>query len=214
MGTKPKSSRQKTGGKSPSPGGQAKKKAKGRKTRPHSILLADLFLWISVVDECLYHPTGAFDRAAKTEGYGSLGNIANRLKVLEARFGKLFQENKLSSRYRSGVPTPRGAALAEIFVLIELLYSWAETLEQKGPFIEARKLKELILYLVPRRASRPRDQDDLDQSRISSSLVWRTRLFKTGLPHNPKSMAEWPTFGPSPIKLSARPSPTSSRSRS
>ena len=129
--TKPKSSRQKPGGKSPSPGGQAKKKAKDRKTRPHSILLADLFLWISVVDECLYHPTGAFDRAARTEGYGSLGNVANRLKVLEARFGKLFQENKASSRYRSGVPTPRGAALAEIFVLIELLYSWAENSRTK-----------------------------------------------------------------------------------
>jgi hypothetical protein len=99
-------------------------------------------------------------------------------------------------------------------VLIELLYSWAETLEKKRPFTEVRKLKELILYLVPRRARRPRDQDDLDQSRISSSLVWRGRLYKTGRPHNPKNMADWPTFGPSPVKSLGRPSTKSSRSRS
>jgi hypothetical protein len=215
MGKKVKNSRQTAEREKPSSQAPTGKKGKSRKVRPNSILLADLFLWISVVDECLYHPMGAFDRAAKTEGYGSLGNVANRLKVLETRFGKLFQENKSSSsRYRSGVPTRRGAALAEIFVPIELLYSWAASLEQSGSFTEVRKLKELILYLVPRRAPRPRDQDDLDTSRISSSGVWHTRLYKTGRLRNPKSMAEWPTFGPSPIKPPARPSPISGRSRS
>jgi len=94
---------------------------------------------------------GAFDRAAVTEGYGSLGNVVQRIKVLEDRFGLLFQPNKLPPRNRSGVPTKRGAALAEIFMLMELLFHWASTLEKSGSFTEVRKLKELILYLVGRR---------------------------------------------------------------
>jgi hypothetical protein len=67
MGTKPKNSRQNLGGKSPGTGGRVK--AANRRTRPHSILLANLFLCIRIVDECLYHPIGALSRAAKTEGY-------------------------------------------------------------------------------------------------------------------------------------------------
>jgi len=212
MGTKPKSLRSRRGDIAPSPKARAVKKPK--KQRPNSILLADLFLWINVVDECLYHPVGAFDRAAMTEGYSSLGNVVNRIEKLEERFGPLFRPNKLSSRNRSGVPTSRGAALAEIFMLIELLFHWASTLEKSGTFSEVRKLKELILYLVPRKALRVRDLADLDQSRISESLVWRTRLFKTGLPHNPKRMSRWPNFGRSPIKSQAGLSSKSARSRS
>ena len=101
MGTKPKNSRQKPGGKSPGTGGQPKKTAKNRKTRPHSISLADLFLLIRVVDECLYHPTGALGRAAKTEGYGSVGNVAQRLDVLENHFGRLFSRNSSSDPWRA-----------------------------------------------------------------------------------------------------------------
>jgi hypothetical protein len=228
MGTKPKSSRQKPGRKSPSPGWQAKKKAKDRETRPHSILLADLFLWISVIDECLYHPTGPFDRVAKTEGYGSLGNVAQRLDVLESRFGTLFYRNKRldvlesrfgtlyyrnsSSGYRSGVPTFRGAALAELFVVIELLYSLAPSLGKSGNLDELRKLKELVLNLAPRRARRV--PDDLDQNRIKASLEWRIRQLKTGRPHKHKKMSDWSTYGPSPVRPQARLSSTSARSRS
>lgn len=103
----------------------------------------------------LYHPTGAFDRVAKTEGYGSLGNVAQRLDVLESRFGTLFYRNS-SSGYRSGVPTFRGAALAELFVVIELLYSLAPSLGKSGTLGELRKLKELVLNLAPRGARRVR----------------------------------------------------------
>jgi hypothetical protein len=83
MGKKAKTAKRTAEREKPSPQTPSRRKVKARKARPHSILLADLFLWISVVDECLYHPTGAFDRAATMEGYGSLGNVANRLKVLE-----------------------------------------------------------------------------------------------------------------------------------
>jgi hypothetical protein len=134
------------------PSSKARFEKRPKKQRPNSIMLADLFLWINVVDECLYHPAGAFDRAAMTEGYGSLGNVVNRIEKLEERFGQLFHPNKLSSRNRSGVPTPRGAALAEILMLIELLFHWASTLEKSGSFMKVRKLKELILYLVRRKA--------------------------------------------------------------
>jgi hypothetical protein len=184
---------------------------KPKKRRPNSILLADLFLWINVVDDCHYHPVGTFDRAAVTEGYGSLGNVVQRIKVLEERFGPLFRPNKRSPRNRSGVPTQRGAALAEIFMLIELLFHWAST-DKSRTFTEVRELKELILYLVPRTAPRIPDQDDLDPSRIVRSLVWHNRLDRTGRPRNPKRMSEWPAFGPSPVKR--RHSSTSARSRS
>ena len=112
MGKKAKKSRG-TLREHPSPRAPTERKGKSRKTkartaRPHSILLADLFLWIGVVDECLYHPVGAFERAAKTEGYGSVGNVTQRLDVLENEFGMLLYRN-LSSGYRSGVPTFRGA---------------------------------------------------------------------------------------------------------
>jgi hypothetical protein len=149
-----------------------------------------------------------------TEWYGSLGNVVARIKVLEERFGPLFQPNKLSPRYRSGVPTMRGAALAEIFMLIELPFHWASTLEKSGTFTEVRKLKELILYLVPRTAHRVPDQDVMDPSRIVRSLVWRNRLYKTGRPCNPKRMSEWPHHGPSPVKPRVRHSSTSARCRS
>jgi hypothetical protein len=101
MGTKPRSSRQKTDDKTP-----ARKPKAEKKKRPNSILLADLLLWINIVDECLYHPVGAFDRAATTEGYGSLGNVVQRIEKLQERFGPLFQPNKLSPRYTSIGPLP------------------------------------------------------------------------------------------------------------
>jgi hypothetical protein len=212
MGTEPKSSRSRRGVVAPSPKPRAGKKSK--RQRPNSILLADLFLWINVVDECLYHPVGAFDRAAMTEGYGSLGNVVNRIEKLEERFGQLFRPNKLSSRNRSGVPTPRGAALAEIFMLIELMFHWASTLEKSGSFSEVRRLKEFILYLVPRKASRVPDSDDLisNNSRIGTSRVWSNRMHKTGLPHNPKRMSEWESIGKSPVKSQARLSSKTARS--
>jgi hypothetical protein len=217
MGKKTKIAKPTAKREKPSPEAPTRRKAKARKARPHSMLLADLFLWISVVDECLYHPVGAFDRAAVAEGYGSLGNVVQRLAVLEKRFGQLFRQGKVAGR-RSGVPTPRGAALAEIFVLIELLYSWAESLEKSGPkeisYIKVHKLKEFIDYLIPSMAPRRvRDQDVFGGSRISTSLVWSGRLHKTGRPGQPKHMTQWKRFGPSPVKLLHRSSPKSSQSR-
>jgi hypothetical protein len=58
--------------------------------RPHGIKLADVFLWITVVDECQHHPRGAFERAAISEGFKSEGNVQHRLLVLETLFRQLF----------------------------------------------------------------------------------------------------------------------------
>ena len=104
--TKPRRPRKKAGRKSRDLGVQTKK-AKDRKKRPHSILLADFFLWIRVVDEGLYHPIGGLDRAAMAEGYRSVGNVTQRLDVLESHFGMLLHRR---GSYRSGVPTFYGAA--------------------------------------------------------------------------------------------------------
>jgi hypothetical protein len=171
MGAKPTSSRKKSGDIAPRSKGQPRRKPK--KQRPNSILLADLFLWINVVDECLYHPAGDFDRAAVTEGYGSFGNVVQRIKVLEDRFGPLFQPHKLSPRNRSGAPTKRGAALAKIFMPMELLFHWASTLEKSGSF-EVRKLKELILSFRGRRPGcsgpgRSGSQQDLAEPGLAQS---------------------------------------------
>jgi hypothetical protein len=147
----------------------------------------------------------------RNEDYGSVGNVTQRLDVLENEFGMLLYRN-LSSGYRSGVPTFRGAALADLFAVIELLYSRALSLEISGFLDELlRKLKGPILDLAPRRARRV--GDDLDQNRIKTSLVWRTRQMKTGRSHDRKKMADWPTLGPSPVKPRTRLLPTYARSR-
>jgi hypothetical protein len=205
MRTKPRRSQKKAGRKSPDPG-VLTKKAKDRKTRPHSILLADFFLWIRVVDEGLYHPIGGLDRAAMTEGYRSVGNVTQRLDVLESHFGKLLYRR---GSYRSGVPTFRGVALAELFVTIELLYSRASSIGKSGFLDELYNLKKLILRLAPRDARRVRDDSD-HQPRIKASLVWRTRQLKTGRAHDRKKMSDWPPLGSSPVKPQA---PVASKGR-
>jgi hypothetical protein len=202
MGTKPKSSRQKAGRKSLDPGVQARK-CKDRRTRPHSILLADLFLWVRVVDECLYHPIGGLDRAAKTEGYGSVGNVSQRLDVLENHFGMLFYRN---GSYRSGVPTFRGVALAELFVTIELLYSRASSLGKSGFLDELHSLKQLLLRVTPSYAHRV--WDDSGQNRIKASFIWHHLRSKTWRGNEGKKMSGWPPYGPSPVRPRTRLSPS------
>jgi hypothetical protein len=81
-----------------------------------------------------------------TEGYGSVGNVTQRLDVLESLFGKLLYR---SGSYRSGVLTFRGATLAELFVTIELLYSRASSIGKSGFLDELHSLKKLILRLAP-----------------------------------------------------------------
>ena len=159
--------------------------------------MADLFLWISVVDECLHHPTGALERAAITEGYASVGNITQRLDVLENQFGRLIYRN--SAGFRSGVPTFRGAALAELFVVIELLYNNSSLLHKSGfPGDQLHNLKELIIPLVHREALRI--PDDKNSRRIRAAFEWRTRQLKTGRNHVHKKMPDWPKLSPSPVK--------------
>jgi hypothetical protein len=171
----------KTGTKGGTPKGrpQSKRRPPARKKgekRPHSVSLADLFLWITLVDECLYHPIGAFDRAATTAGLKNRGTVTQRVKVLEAHFGQLFANRDPSQRYRSGVPSYRGAALAEIFVLIEHLHRWAlEIYENRASMNELRDIKPFILHLIPAYAKRPIDESIMSD-RILMSRVWNKRL--------------------------------------
>jgi hypothetical protein len=149
-------------------------------SRPHSISLADLFLWITLVDECLFHPIGAFERAAVKEGLSNRGTVTQRVEALESRFGQLFAEREASQRYRSGVPSFRGAALAEIFVLIEHLYRWAlEIHENRASMNEVRAVKPFILHLIPAYARRPIDES-IEPDRIMMARVWVGRLSKAG----------------------------------
>jgi hypothetical protein len=179
---------------------------KKQRRRPHGLTLADLFLWITVVDECHYHPRGAFERAASTEGLKSGGNVQQRLLVLEKRFGKLFRNQKRTfilekrppeetegededlyrkiplKRYRSGVPTDRGAALAEIFVAIEHLYHYALSLGGKES--EAKTVIG-VKNAIFRRIEEPQIRREFDReifetgqrrNRITRTQAWSHRL--------------------------------------
>lgn len=146
---------------------------KKRISRPHSISLADLFLWITLVDECLFHPIGAFERAAVKEGLSNRGTVTQRVEALESRFGQLFAEREASQRYRSGVPSFRGAALAEIFVLIEHLYRWAlEIHENRASMNEVRAVKPFILHLIPAYAAPDRRVHRTGQDYDGAPLGW------------------------------------------
>jgi hypothetical protein len=164
-----------------------RKPGKVKSQRPHGITLADLFLWITVVDECQFHPMGAFERVAVAEGLKSGGNVQQRLQVLENRFGTLFQRPRpkrqktnpqeeesndakgsvietpspptFAKRTRSAVPTARGAALAEIFVTIEHLYHYALSLGGgQSESDNVLKVKKAIFRLLPSRIRRELDR--------------------------------------------------------
>jgi hypothetical protein len=236
MGKKPSSS-QKSVRQPSEAAAKSNKNAGDRKLRPHSISLADLFLWISVVDECLYHPIGAFDRAANAEGYGSLGNVVNRLQVLEARFGALFEEiaednpnvairlkvleARLGttlegigrSKRRSAVPSRRGVALAEIFVLIEQLYKFALSFDERERVHvrQLRKLKEDIFSSLSKEPLRAMDQEH-PWLRLGASSRWLSRLV-TSKAGGPRKVTEWAPLKPSQLKDLIHSSSSAGRSR-
>jgi hypothetical protein len=181
--------------------------------RPNNLTLADLFLWITVVDECQFHPAGAFDRAAVTETLKSPGNIQQRLVELEARFGKLFYDGhgirprpqkrarkpdgSRRRRNRSGVPSHRGAALAEIFVMIEHLYRWAVVLGPTEPEMNlVRGIKREVLALFPWPPIR--NLDNRGPDRIVRSFKWRSRLEARARSDNPGKLSDMPPLRPTP----------------
>jgi hypothetical protein len=167
-------------------------KKKGQ--RPHGVTLADLFLWVTVVDECQIHPMGAFERAAVTEKLQSPGNIQQRLKALESRFGILFQPlhkrgtsrkgakikswkkyelRPSTSRTRSGVPNGYGTALAEIFATIEHLYHYALSLKGSSDSANVSKIKNAVFSLVPSETQRDFDRATLEDGALGNR-IWRT----------------------------------------
>jgi hypothetical protein len=99
-----------------------------------------------------------------------IGQLQQRLKEMEKRFGPLFRKRvpkkktalEKKSRFdshaarkqnRSGVPNTLGGALAEIFVTIEHLYLYALTLKRAdgviNPFPEVIEAKRAILKAIP-----------------------------------------------------------------
>jgi hypothetical protein len=145
-------------------------KSKPKRTeRKHNITLADLFLWVTVVDQCQIHPRNGLEEASKAAKLKS-GQLQQRLKEMEKRFGPLFRKRvpkkktalEKKSRFdshaarkqnRSGVPNTLGGALAEIFVTIEHLYLYALTLKRAdgviNPFPEVIEAKRAILKAIP-----------------------------------------------------------------
>jgi hypothetical protein len=149
------------------------------------------------------------------EGFTAGGNLNQRLSELESEFWKLFFDSSkvrrrdkrpAGRRYRSAVPSLRGAALAEIFVLIEHLYRWATTIGG-WPEKEYQDVKEVnqavlsLLHLPPLRTLEGRPKSD----RISRSIVWRSRLEKWTRTKSPakfsglKSMVPEPKYRPSDL---------------
>jgi hypothetical protein len=128
--------------------------------------LADLFMWISVVDECHHHPIGAFGRAALKEGCRSPSVVQQRLDVLERCFGPLFVRARKSDRVRDSrkakrvpIPNSKGARLAEIFATVEHLYSIARgsgAMSLEGPIID---LKKDVLTKLPAPIQRAFDEE-------------------------------------------------------
>lgn len=181
--------------------------------RPHGIKLADVFLWITVVDECQHHPRGAFQRAADSEGFKSEGNVQHRLLVLETLFGQLFQRpppkkpkerseeekshptHDRSKHYRSGVPTERGAALAELFAAIEHLYHYA--LSVRGGRIQLNnviKAKNAVFRALPNPIRREFDREVFEnkqrRNRITRTHAWNHRLRKRRRTNEPKRLSD------------------------
>jgi hypothetical protein len=179
-------------------------KSKSKRTkREHDIPLADLFLWVTVVDQCQIHPRNSLDAASEAAKMNS-GHVQKRLKMIEKRFGPLFRERLLEKmtaeeengrtarkRYRSGVPNTLGGALAEIFATIEHLYLYALTLQRRDggadPFPEVIEAKKAVLKAIPVTPLRELDRVKLRvrRDRITRSLVWAHRIRKrrrTGLP--------------------------------
>jgi hypothetical protein len=171
------------------------KPGKSSRRRAHSITLSDLFLWITVVDECFVHPVKAFARAAEIEGI-AVGNVTHRVNVLEKHFGKLFQEGNRPRAYRNGVITTRGAALAEIFVIIEQLYLRA--LSNNGA-VGVLELKDSLMPHFPQESWRRHDQ--FGTARIFRAMKWQQRLKADPKTGKTKGLHEWPshsTYGRRP----------------
>lgn len=178
--------------------------------RPNSLTLSDLFLWVTVVDECQHHPHGALERAAVVEGLKAGGNLNQRLTELESHFGKLFFDGSNvrprgkrpagGRRNRSAVPNLRGAALAEIFVLIEYLYRWATALggwpEQE--YEDLKEFKQTVLPLLHLPPLRTLERSP-GSNRINRSIVWRSRLEKRARTGSPAKFSDLEGMPPEPM---------------
>jgi hypothetical protein len=189
------------------PGASRSPKAK-RYKRPNSLTLSDLFLWITVVDECQYRPHGALERAAVVEGLTAGGNLNQRLSELESKFGKLFFDRSIvgrrdkrpaNRRHRSAVPSHRGAALAEIFVLIEHLYRWATTIGgwPEKEYQDVKEVKQAVMSLLHRPPLRTLEKR-LGSDRIGRSIVWRSRLEKRARSNSPGKFSDLKPMHPEP----------------
>jgi hypothetical protein len=202
MGKKVKIANRKKPGTVKAPRAAARPK-KPLKRRAHSITLADLFLWMTVADECFVHPVKAFARAAAIEGI-AVGNVTHGVERLEKHFGELFKKGDRPRASRNGVLSNRGAALAELFVMIELLYRMA-----LGPVaaVSVMKLKDALMPHFPEDSWRRHDR--LGTARVFRAMRWQQRLKAEPKKGKVKKLHEWPLNS----SYGRLPSPRSARSR-
>ncbi|MEY9123785.1 hypothetical protein [Bradyrhizobium yuanmingense] len=191
------------------PGASSITNAKAKRfKRPNSLTLSDLFLWISVVDECQYRPHGALERAQIVEGFPTSGNLSQRLSELESKFGKLFFDRSIvgrrdkrpaSRRHRSAVPSLRGAALAEIFVLIEHLYRWATTIGgwPEKEYQDLKEVKQAVMSMLNWPPLRTLERTT-GMDRIGRSIAWRSRLQKRKRSDSPGKFSDLKPMRPEP----------------
>ncbi|AND87815.1 hypothetical protein [Bradyrhizobium diazoefficiens] len=190
-------------------------KSKRKRTeREHDISLADLFLWVTVVDQCQIQPRNGLEATSEAAKLNS-GQVQKRLKVIEKRFGPLFrkriaekttaqEENGHAARKqnRSGVTNTLGGALAEIFATIEHLYLYALTLKRRDgavdPFPEVIEAKKAVLKAIPVTPLRELDRVKLKvrRDRITRSQVWAHRIRQRQRTGTPKRFSDLPKMHP------------------
>jgi hypothetical protein len=100
------------------------------KRRDNDVSLADLILWVHVVDACLEHPVGGLTRAAGMLGLSSSVPVHQCIERLETALGvRLFKlvkarDPRERSAIRGGHISHRGIMLAEACACIEHLWNF------------------------------------------------------------------------------------------
>lgn len=191
------------------PAAKKDSKSKRKRTeRKHNISLADLFLWITVVDHCQIHPRNGLEEASKAAKMNS-GQLQQRLREIEKRFGPLFRKRAAEKKTvsasrkhnRSGVPNVLGGALAEIFTTIEHLYLYALTLRDNGstnPFPEVIEAKRAVMKAISVTPLRDLDRVKLTlrRDRITRSQLWAKRIERRESTGEPERLSDLPKIDP------------------
>lgn len=176
-----------------------------------SIRLADLFLWIDIVDACQEHPNGGLMRAAADAGIANPENINHVIDRLEEQVGKtLFdyenvRDPNVRNRIRDGRISSDGAFLAEVSVVIEHLWQYLMTPRKKsavyGEVMTILEVKKEIFRILSQPIGRDLERDvyrhNLNneirkQNRIGRVIFWQRSILKQRLLEGKVRICELP----------------------